>query len=329
MTDLSPETPAVEYGPPMPPRQRRWWLRPPVIMLALILLFVGAMGGATWTGYRLYDEPFVRFNMNRVGAVADRLWRNPKGVAVVALGSSPLRHATLDESAMGKLAARHGIPALHLLRIVNETAEFADFEPLLARIVTLRPALVLLDLDLLFAERNDGYFFPAYLNRLTDVVERGQPYLRDQVALQYDKPCARRDSPDWEATADVGQYVEQLRAMVDLRADSPAFARVRAFAVAAQAAGIRVALLALPKPVAVEERLNAPLPAPLETMAELPRVPVWHYPRDLDDRRDFCDFAHVTPETREAYSAWLAGQIAEALSKPAVEEVSLVEEASR
>jgi hypothetical protein len=307
-----------------PPHRRRWWLRPPAIVLGLGLVLAGAMGGAVWTGYRLYDEPFVRFNMNRVGAVADRLWRTPEAVAVVALGSSPLRHATLDEAAMGALASRHGIPALKFLRIVNETAQFADFEPLLARIVKLRPALVLLDVELLFAERKDSHFFPAYLGRLADVVQRDQPYLRDQVALQYDKPCARRESTDWEATADVGAYVDQLRDMVDLRADSPAFARVRAFAVAAQAAGIRVALLALPKPVAVEERLNAALPAPLEDMAELPRVPVWHYPRDLDDRRDFCDFAHVTPESRDAYSAWLAGQIADALAKPAVEEVSMV-----
>ncbi|WP_448188286.1 hypothetical protein [Azospirillum sp. sgz301742] len=310
-----------QFGPPMPPRRRRW-RRPPVILAGLVLVVIGALGGATWTGYRLYDEPFVRFNMNRAGAVADRLWRsNPQGVAVVALGSSPLRYATLDESGMARLAARHGIPALQFLRIVNDSAQFTDFEPLLARIVKLRPALVMLDLDLLFAERKDRYFYPAYLGRLVDVVEGDQSYLRDQVALQYDKPCARRAG---EAMADVGPYVAQLRAMVDLRADSPAFARVRAFAVAAQAAGIRVALLALPKPVAVEERLNAGLPAPLEDMAELPRVPVWHYPRDLDDRRDFCDFAHVTPETREAYSAWLAGQIAEALRKPAVEEVSLV-----
>lgn len=315
---------AVQYGPLTPPRRRCWWLRTPVLLLALAVVLAGTMGGVTWSGYRMYDEPFVRFNMNRAGAVADRLWRNPKGVAVVALGSTPLGHATLDESGMGKLAARHGIPALHFLRIVHETAQFADFEPLLARIVKLRPALVLLDLDLLFAERNDRYFFPAYLDRLADVVERGRPYRGEQVALQYDKPCARRDVPDWEATADPGLYVEQVRAMVDLRADSPAFARVRAFAVAAQATGIRVALLNLPKPLAVEERLNATPPAPLEDMAELPRVPVWHYPRDLDDRRDFCDFAHVAPEARDAYSAWLAGQIADALSKPAVEEVSLV-----
>ena len=315
---------SVQYGPPMPPRRRRRWLRPPVILLLLVLVMVGAMGGATWTGYRFNDETFVRYNMNRVGAVADRLWRNPKAVAVVALGSSPLRHATLDETAMGRLAARHGIPALHFLRIVNEPAQFADFEPLLERIVKLRPALVLLDLDLLFAERRDTYFYPAYLGQLGAMVEQGRPYVRDQIALQYERPCARRESPEWEAAADPGRYVEELLGMLDRRADSPAYPRVRDFAVAAQAAGIRVALLALPRPEAVEDHLNAALPAPLEDLAELPRVPVWHYPRALDDRRDYCDFAHVTPEVREAYSTWLAGQIAEALSTPAVEEVSVL-----
>ena len=316
MADTSAD--AVPYGPPMPPRRRR--LRAPVILLLLVLVMVAAMGGATWTGYRYADEAFVRHNLNRITAASERLWRNPRAVVVVALGSSPLRHATLDETAMGRLASRYGVPALHFLRIVNEPAQFGDFEPLLERILKLRPALVLLDRDLLFAERRDRYFYPAYLGGLRDMIEQGRPALRDQVALQYGRPCARRDSPDW--TGDPGLHVENLLAMLDLRADSPAYPRVRDFAVAAQAAGIRVALLALPRPEAVEERLSVALSTSLDDLAELPRVPVWHYPRALDDRRDFCDFAHLMPEMRNAYSAWLAGQVAEALAKPAVEEVS-------
>ncbi|HYH36697.1 MAG TPA: hypothetical protein VD860_00620 [Azospirillum sp.] len=320
MTDSSADAEPVQYGPPMPPRRRH--LRAPVIALLAVLVMVGAMGGASWTGYRYADEAFVRHNLNRIAALSDRLWRNPKAVAVVALGSSPLRHATLDETAMGRLAARHGVPGLHVLRIVNEPAQFADFEPLLERILKLRPALVLLDRDLLFAERRHTYFYPAYLSRLGEMVERGRPTLRDEVALQYGRPCARRDTPDW--AGDPALYVEETLAMLDLRADSPAYARVRDFAAAAQAAGIRVALLALPRPEAVEERLEAALRTSLDDFAELPRVPVWHYPRALDDRRDFCDFAHMAPEARNLYSAWLAGQIAEALAKPAAEEVSVL-----
>lgn len=320
MTDSSAEADAVRHGPPMPPRRRR--LRAPVIVLLAVLATVGAMGGASWTGYRYADEAFVRYNLNRIAAVHDRVWRTPKAVAVVALGSSPLRDATLDETAMGRLAARHGVPGLHFLRVVNEPAQFADFEPLLEGILKLRPALLLLDRDLLFAERRDTYFYPAYLSRLGEMVERGRPMLRDEVALQYGRPCARRESP--ERAEDPGLYVEETLAMLDLRADSPAYARVRGFAAAAQAAGIRVALLALPRPEAVEERLEAALRTSLDDVVELPRVPVWHYPRALDDRRDFCDFAHVAPEARNLYAAWLAGQIAEALAKPAAAEVSVL-----
>jgi len=308
----APETLPSPVPPVPPPRRRR--ARVPMILLILVLLMVGA----TWTGYRLYDEPFQLFNQNRIGAVADKLWRNQKAVAVVALGSTPLRHATLDESAMAKLGARHGIKSLLFLRIVNETAEFADFEPMLEHILRLRPALVLLDLDLAFVERKDLFFYPAYLELLADVVERGRPYLRDQVELQYGKPCARRDTPDWEASANPNLHLAELRAMLDLRADSPALDRVRSFVVTARAAGIRVALLPLPKTVAVA----GPLSVAPDRAAEHLHVPVWSYPHRLDDRRDFCDFAHLTPEAREAYSDWLTGQIAEALSRPAVEEVS-------
>ncbi|PWC52357.1 hypothetical protein [Azospirillum sp. TSO22-1] len=320
MTDSSADASSVHYGPPMPPRRRR--LRAPVIVLLAVLVMAGAMGGASWTGYRYADEAFVRYNLNRIAALSDRLWRTPKAVAVVALGSSPLRDATLDETAMGRLAARRGVPGLHFLRIVNEPAQFADFEPLLESILKLRPALVLLDRDLLFAERRDSYFYPVYLSRLGEMVERGRPMLRDEMALQYRRPCSRRESPDW--VGDPGLYVEEMLAMLDLRADSPAYARVRDFVAAAQAAGIRVALLALPRPEAVEERLEAALRTSLDDVAELPRVSVWHYPRALDDRRDFCDFAHLAPEPRNLYAAWLADQIAGALAKPAAEEVSVL-----
>lgn len=312
MSDMSPD----------PPRRRRV----PLALLLAVLVMVGATVAATWTGYRLHDEPFQRFNQNRVAATADRLWQTRGGVGVVALGSSALRHATLDETPMAALGARHGIASMQFLRIVNDAAEFADFEPMLQDILRMKPALVLLDLDLAFVERRDLYFYPAYLGLLGDAVEGSRPYWRDQIELQYAKPCARRDDPAWEASADPDRYVKELRAMLDLRVDSPSFERVRSFVEAARTAGIRVALLHLPTSTAAADRLFGPdnthLPLALESAEEIMRVPVWTYPRPLDDRRDFCDFAHLAPEAREAYSDWLAGQIAEALDQPAMEEVS-------
>ena len=319
MTEPSADTPTATPPPPQQQSPRpRHRLRVPLILLSLVLLMAGGFGGATWTGYRLYDEPFVRFNENRLRMAGDTLWRNPNAVAVVALGSSALRYATLDDKAMAALPAKRGVPALHFLRIVNDTAEFTDFGPLLERIVHLKPALLLIDFDLAFAERRQAYFYQAYLGHLAEVAESRRPYLRDQIALQYDRPCTGR--------TDAEQYAGELRSMLDLRADSPAFEQVRAFVAAAQAAGIRVAFLPLPRSDALAERLygagNAHLPAALQRAAELPGVPVWRYPQRLDQGGDFCDPGHLGESGRTAYSSWLTGQIAEALNAPPAEAVS-------
>ena len=303
----------------------RRWLRI-AVLCALPVLFLAGTAGAFWTGYRLYDEPFVWYNLNRVAATADRAARELNAVTVVALGDTALRHATLDEEAMARLAEKHGVKGLQFLRIVHDHAQFADFEPMLDAILDLKPEIVLIDLDLLFAERRPFVDLRHYGTTLTGVAMDGKPYLRDQIAIQYGKSCkpvGREGMTAEEIDRRIGAWHE----VVDVRPDSPMFERVRRFADQARVAGARVALLHLRRPPALEERLYGPgnshVPAVLARLNDQPGLPLWRFPDTAHKAELYCRSGAVGPEGRKLYSAWLAGSIAQALSEPRVEEAAL------
>ncbi|KAA0680423.1 hypothetical protein [Roseomonas genomospecies 6] len=319
---VEPHRERRERSTPQP--KRRLW----ITLLAVIpALFIAGTAGAVWTGYSLYDRPFAWYNSNRIAATAERAARDlSPPIVVVALGGSALRHATLDEQGMATLAAKHGVDGLHFLRIVQDHAQVGDFEPLLGDVLKLKPALVLLDVDLLFTERNGFAGLRRYGSHLTEVAVLGRPYLPDQIALQYAKPCRPTGPEGWTASA-ADRWVEKRKAAVRLDAASPAFDRVRRFADQARAAGTEVALLLPPRPAAVEERLygagNGYLPAGLDRLGGQADLPLWRYPDSARKAASFCRNGMLGPEGRDAYSAWLAGGIAERVAQPRVEEAAL------
>lgn len=319
--------PKTLIAPARPKRRRRLGL---VLLGVIPALFLAGTAGAFWTGYSLYDRPFVWYNMNRIAATADRAGRGMGAPVVVALGGPTLRHATLDEDGMAKLAARDGIERLQFLRIVHEHAQFADFEPMLGAILKIKPDLVLLDLDLLFAGRHPLADLRSYGSVVTGMALEGKPYLADQIAIQYEKPCRAPDPNGRTAAAsDAGieRRVEEARSVVALDPESPAFEAVRRFADQARAAGTRVALLHLRRPTAFEERMYGPgnsyLPAALARVNAQAGLPVWRFPDTLHKAANYCRSGALGPEGRKAYSQWLSAGIAQVLSQPRVEEAAL------
>ncbi|MBP2295392.1 hypothetical protein [Azospirillum rugosum] len=320
---MSEKKKARSMAAPRPKRRRRLGL---VLLGVIPALFLAGTAGAFWTGYSLYDRPFVWYNTNRIAATADRAGRGMGSPVVVALGGATLRHATLDEDGMAKLAARDGIERVQFLRIVHEHAQFADFEPMLGAILKIKPDLVLLDLDLLFAERRPLADLRSYGSVVTGMALEGKPYLADQIAIQYEKPC-RAPDPNGRTAADVERRVEEARSVVSLDAESTAFEAVRRFADQARAGGTRVALLHLRRPTAFEERMYGPgnsyLPAALTRLNEQPGLPVWRFPDSLHKSANYCRSGALGPEGRKAYSQWLSAGIAQVLSQPRVEEAAL------
>ncbi len=283
--------------------RRRWWMLGTGLLLAPLALGGLAVLAVLWAGSMLYDQPFAWYNLNRIDAMADRVARNPDSVMVVALGDTALRDATLDERGMTKIAAERGVPNLEFLRIVHRQAEFADFEPLLDRLIAVKPTLILLDRNLLTASRGPFDELERYGHGLMRLY-RGQAYVQDQVALQYRRGCGPTPSA-WLTGGAPGA--------VD---GSTATARqVRAFIDRAWAAGIRVALIevhsrpAAPRSTGLIATASAAEPSAEPSAINLP---LWNY--DDEDAVPATACGQASTDGRSAFSAWLTGGIAGAVA---------------
>lgn len=276
------------------------------LLLAPLALAGLAALGVLWTGSLLYDQPFAWYNLNRINAVAERAARTPGSVLVVALGDTVLRDATLDERGMAKIAAERGVPNLEFLRIVHRQAQFADFEPLLDRLIAVKPTLILIDRNLLTASRNPVDELQRYGNGLMRLY-RGQTYVQDQVALQYRRGCGPTPSA-WLTGGSPGAV-----------AGSTATERqVRAFIDRAWAAGIRVAL------IEVHSRPARQVPSLISTASAAEpassALPLWNYggaAAAADDDEDAAPAAacdQASTNGRNAFSVWLTGGITGALA---------------
>ncbi|PWC84784.1 hypothetical protein TSO5_27605 [Azospirillum sp. TSO5] len=270
-----------------------------------LLLALGGLAvlAVLWVGSMLYDQPFAWYNLNRIDAMADRVSRNPDSVMVVALGDTALRDATLDEGGMTRIAAERGVPNLEFLRIVHRQAQFADFEPLLDRLIAVKPTLILLDRNLLTASRSPFDELERYGHGLMRLY-RGQAYVQDQVALQYRRGCGPTPSA-WLTGGAPGA--------VD---GSTATARqVRAFIDRAWAAGIRVALIevhsrpAEPRSTGLIATASAAEPSAAPSAINLP---LWNY--DDEDAIPATACGQASADGRSAFSAWLTGGIAGAVA---------------
>ncbi|MBF5093988.1 hypothetical protein F1643_05320 [Azospirillum sp. INR13] len=310
MADPEPQAPqsTAEHPATEPRRGRsRWRTLGAGLLLAPLALGGLAVLAVLWTGTLLYDQPFAWYNLNRIDAQADRAARNPDSVSVVALGDTALRDATLDERGMAELAAKRGVPNLEFLRIVHRQAQFADFEPLLDRLIAVKPTLILIDRSLLTASRGPIDELERYGQGLMRLY-RGQTHVQDQVALQYRRGCG--PTPAAWLTGGTPDAVT----------GSSATARqVRAFIDRAWAAGIRVALIEVHSRPAPRSTGLIPTASAAEPAAEpaAAPLPLWNHAAGQDDEMEAtpaCANREAGATGRNAFSAWLTGGIAGAVA---------------
>ena len=312
MTHPEPQEPQAAHpghvgsapDPAATPRRggRRWWMLGTGLLLAPLALGGLAVLAVLWVGSMLYDQPFAWYNLNRIDAMADRVARNPDSVMVVALGDTALRDATLDEGGMTRIAAERGVPNLEFLRIVHRQAQFADFEPLLDRLIAVKPTLILLDRNLLTASRSPFDELERYGHGLMRLY-RGQAYVQDQVALQYRRGCG--PTPSAWLTGGAPGAVDGSTA---------AARQVRAFIDRAWAAGIRVALIEVhsrpaPRSTGLIATASAAEPSSAPSAVNLP---LWNY--DDEDAIPATACGQASTDGRSAFSAWLTGGIAGAVA---------------
>ena len=307
--ELAPAEQAAPEQAATEPRRRRsgWRTLGAGLLLAPLALGGLAVLAVLWTGTLLYDQPFAWYNLNRIDTLADRAARNPDSVSVVALGDTALRDATLDERGMAELAAKHGVPNLEFLRIVHRQAQFADFEPLLDRLIAVKPTLILIDRGLLTANRGPMDELTRYGNGLMRLY-RGQTYVQDQVALQYRRGCG--PTPSAWLTGGTPDAVT---------GNSATAQQVRVFIDRAWAAGIRVALIevnsrpAVPRSTGLIATASAAEPSAEPSAAPSgTNLPLWNY--DDEDAVPTTACGQASADGRSAFSAWLTGGIAGAVA---------------
>lgn len=284
------------------------------LALGLPWLIAVALVAATlaWAviGFRASTEPFRRYNVARL--VPDAA----AGMTVVALGDSRLRHALVDANTMAALGERHGLDGLRFVRIVHNSAQFSDFEPLLDPILDLHPDRILIHADLLFRRRRPWVDFVTYLRALGDHVVRGWPLLDDPKAVQEERTCPAETDPNWFG---VPEHWRRLVAYVDRELDvrpedSPEYYRVKAFADAAARRGIPVTVLLVPSSRRLEDHFYGPgrgyYPEALARLAGDPDLlTLWSFPDAATGEENYCDFIHMKAETGARYSDWLVQRL--------------------
>lgn len=262
------------------------------------------------------SKAFQQFNLQRIAEFATR----PSEFEVVMLGNSRLKYATETESRLADMSRARGIN-IEYLRIIQEEAQFADFEQFLAPILELEPDLVLLQAPLLVMDRVD-YWDWRQIQQLVVAAVRGdsakwQPTTRDQHRLQFNTPClVRRHGMTQEqmATALLDERIRRTtrRATYDLNGVNAAAARD--FIARASERGIEVVILGIPKTDSLTEALKDFHGERLIAGRVLADpASAWTFPRSIPDE-EYCDLIHMDSSARRLYSEWLVERVIERAS---------------
>lgn len=289
-----------------------------MLVTGLFLLVLGAL----ITGFAWYDADFVRFNRDRLDRLAAE-GGAPGRLTVVALGDSALKHATRDEADMADLGRKAGIPDLRFLRITYDAGIFADFHPLLDRVLEVRPDIVLIQMDFLFRVGAWNRHFPVYLRNLVSWAVHGTPVFANPWDTQYSRRCTH-DGVSGLVAHSFPHLPADTTSGVTVEPRARAYGQVMAFAGKAQARGIRVALIQLrgssrfqaPFFAGHDDDPSAPTRLRKDPASAAATLPLWPFPSALVGDRNFCDVVHMTDASSRVYAGWLAQALARETAPP-------------
>lgn len=294
--------------------------------VAAVALAIGtaAVGALLYSRLAPASREFVQFNLRRLANFADA--RHDAAFRVVLLGDSRLKYATYEPRELeSRLAAAIGRPVA-VVRIVNNYGVFADFAPLAPRIAAARPGLVVLQQDLLWADRTWRRSAQLLGEQLLESVRPARPAVNDSEALgiQHGHPCWNRHGlvagADGRTTrtlpsrrladTDVAVNRSLARRSVAIRPDGAGPAAARQFIETQLASGAQVALLAV-RPAPAYERHVAQhdrRDGAFERLQPPGGALVWSPPRQ--ENLQYCDLTHLTPDGQREFSDWLVAAIA-------------------
>jgi len=259
---------------------------------------------------------FQQFNLARIAEFSEL----PSEYKVVILGNSRLKYATELESTLAAMSKELAVNVAYL-KIIQEEAQFSDFEPFLESILELEPNLILLQAPLFVMDRV-GYLNWRYLQKYLVAAVRGNSDLwnstgNDQHSLQFDLPCAKSRlgmTTEQLAAALLGERVRRtsLRANYDLNGINAQ--TIRSFAARASTVGSRIITLGIPKSAVLSDALQDFYGERLivdQVLAD--REMTWTFEESISDD-EYCDLIHMDSAARLRYSSWLIKRVAERLS---------------
>ncbi len=258
---------------------------------------------------------FLQFNLARIAQFSEL----PSEYRVVMLGNSRLKHATEFESTLAVMSTELSINVAYL-KIIQEEAQFSDFEPFLEPILELEPNLILLQAPLFVIDRV-GYLNWRYLQKYLVAAVRGSsdvwnPTGNDQHSLQFDLPCAKRRlgmTTEQLVTALLGERVRRtsLRSNYDLNGVNAQ--AVGVFAERASTVGTKIITLGIPKSAVLSDALQEFYGERLivdQVLAD--RKMTWTFEEPISDD-EYCDLIHMDSAARLRYSRWLVKRVADRL----------------
>jgi hypothetical protein len=266
-------------------------------------------------------ERFVDFNQARIDAVRERS-RASGSVVVVLLGSSAIKYATRDESALAAAIASQVHRPVDVLRIASNWGSFGDFVPLTPGLRDLNAGLFVIQRELLVTDRPRVRSFLLLIERIRYDLGLDSPLsgeMADEVSVQFEYPCWKRG-----VQRGVAEHMRHRDEWLVVRPDGPAAVAARRFVDELLAAGVTVALLEIPlRPDydRVPERQRDK--ATTERQADALRDRVQHWNHAALDAALYCDVTHVTPAGQEVFSRWLESKVAETLVRPAARAASI------
>ena len=283
-----------------PPRRRSTSQPVPISVWVLSIAFASVLFYVLTSVFEPpVSEAFQEHNSERIEDLRDRT--SDDAAPVIFLGDSRLRYAAHDDEVLSRQLSEAADRPVETLRLVNNWAVYDDFAPLIDSLLDTKPALIVIQAELLTKERaRPGRLLIGRQYLLWRLFGAGpwNPGDLDQALLQNEQRC--------EVLADetLEQRRDRVFEWVSFDADGAAADNTEAFVAEARARGIRVEYLGIP----ITSAATAGLPGP-EPNAELD---VLSPPFEIADT-EFCDFVHLDPGGRDAYSTWLVTTIADML----------------
>ena len=253
-------------------------------------------------------DEFVVFNI----AWLEQFAKHPARYKVILLGDSRLKYAILPDEGLANLSAQSKAD-IAFLRIVQNQAQFSDFEPFLDDMLRTQPDLVVLQGPLLFRHRDDDLDLRSLQKLMAWALGDGDgtfnPAGVDQRELQFGTPLCGIGVRPIAAEMSNQRFDALVREVKDRGTpdtDGPNAAAARAFIASAEKQDTNVVILNLPATPSYFRIFAEAFPdyaaAPIER-----RAATWEYP-DQFPMHDYCDLMHLDADARATFSEWFASQ---------------------